>query len=281
MEAIIYRKECKEGDKNYFLLASDMHTDDAGFDSAKWYSDANDAVSRHARIYLNGDILGLILPTDKKRYTRGRDIGNTDDKIGEAVAYAEKVLLPYVDFIDVIGCGNHETAVTKYHNIDATRLLIGFLNRSRSKTLPAIRHGGYTGFIRNVLYRKGDANKHAYDIFYNHGQGGSSPVTKGTIDLSRRTNIRADLIWLGHKHVNISEFMDSEIGLSHAGEVYEKEKRGIITGTYLKNAEQTNASEDGYTLSYQEEKCRTPQGRGSALLELTYYGDRIVSKVTT
>lgn len=281
MEAHIYSREAKENSRHYFLLASDLHTDDAEFDEKKWHSDAENAVNKDARIYLNGDILGLILPGDVKRYTRGRDAGDVDDKIGAAIEKAEKILSPYSDYIDVIGCGNHETAALKHHSVDATKLLVGFLNRSRSKSLYPIRHGGYSGFIRNTISGKSRAGSHSYDIFYNHGQGGSSPVTKGTIDLSRRTYIRADLIWLGHKHVNISEFMDSELGLSQRGDIYEREKRGVITGTYLRNFTQTNTQKNGYTLSYQEEKCRSPQGRGSALLELTYTRERITALVTT
>jgi hypothetical protein len=267
MELATYRRTYKDGDRFAYFLASDLHLDDPSFDEALFRSEMAMANKEDARVYLNGDILGLILPGDIKRYARGSDPGNVDDKIGAAVTRAENLLAPYVDIIDMIGTGNHETAVLKHHSVDATKLLIGFLNRRRDPRLPPIKHGGYTGFIR--LYFE-DENKHSdsYIIFYNHGQGGSSEVSRGIIDLQRRQYIRADLIWLGHKHKVVSTELDSEIGLNTKNRIYERKKRGVITGTYLSNFTETDADRDGYLLSYQEERQRTPQGRGGAILRL-------------
>ena len=277
MEVNIFRHTYREGDVFPIFLASDLHCDDKLFDIDRWRTDAENAKKEGARINLNGDILGLILPGDRKRYTRGNDLGDVDDKIGEAVDIAENALVPYADHIDVIGTGNHETAVLKHHSVDATKLLIGFLNRGRKHT---IKHGGYTGFIRYVFEHEAGGHSLAYDIYYNHGQG-AGEVTDGMIGLKRRQYIRADLIWLGHVHKNLSGFLAPEIGLSHTGQLYEAEKRGVITGTYLRNYKKTDASENGYILDYAEERMRVPQGRGGAMVRLTLRRDGIKARVET
>lgn len=281
MEKILWRREYKDNDSFHYCLASDLHIDDAGFDQDLFQRDMDRALSMGARIWLNGDVMGLILPGDLKRYVRGSDPGDLDDKIGAAVERAEKVLLPYVDHIDMIGTGNHETAVLKHHSVDATKMLIGFLNRARRPDLPKIRHGGYTGFIRISFDNPARKRTYAYDVFYNHGQGGSSDVTSGTIDLNRRQNVSADLIWMGHKHKKLSMMLPSEIGISNDGRLYEREVRGVMTGTYLRNVHETCADRDGYRLSYGEERMRTPQGRGCAFLRLDATRDGIRATVET
>ena len=280
MERAIWKRSYREGDTFSYFLASDLHAEDPLFDAALFAADMALAKEAKARVYLNGDILGLILPGDMKRYARGSDPGDVDDKIGASVENAEKILAPYVDMIDMIGTGNHETAVLKHNSVDATKLLIGFLNRRRDPKLHPIRHGGYTGFLR-LAFDDGSHHRTSYDVFYNHGQGGSAEVTSGIIDLQRRQNIDADLVWLGHKHKRISVMLAPAIGLNAAGNLYEREKRGVITGTYLRNLDETDAGKDGYRLSYAEERMRVPQGRGGAMLRLTVRRDGVVARVET
>ncbi len=281
MESHTWRTTYKDGDTFALFLASDLHLDDHLFDETLFREDMARAKAANARIALNGDILGLILPGDIKRYTRGNDPGEVDDKIGAAVERAEKILLPYVDMIDMIGIGNHETAVLKHHSSDTIKLLIGFLNRSRDKKLPPIRHGGYCGFLRYVFAEKDGGHAKAYTIYYNHGQGGAAEITNGIIDLQRRVYVDADMIWMGHKHKCMSTMLPSSIGLDQAGKIYERSKRGVMTGTYLKNVDETNAGETGYRLSFAEERMRTPQGRGGALVRLTIKRSGIVERVET
>jgi hypothetical protein len=281
MESHTWRKKYKDGDSFALFLASDLHIDDRLFDAALFAEDMARAVDAGARLSLNGDVFGFILPGDMKRYTRGNDPGDVDDKIGAAVEQAEKVLLPYVDMLDMIGCGNHETSVLKYHSVDATKMLIGFLNRSRSKDLPPIRHGGYTGFCRYVFAEDDGGHAHAYTIYYNHGQGGAADVTNGIIDLQRRGYIDADLVWMGHKHKCMSTMLPSTIGVDHMGKIFEAPKRGLMTGTYVKNVDETDAGASGYRLSFAEERMRTPQGQGGALLRLTVKRAGITARVET
>jgi len=282
MERIISRIGYKDGERFAYFLASDLHIDEPGFDEALFKKEFDAARAENARIYLNGDILGLILPGDMKRYTPSSDqYHEIDGKINKAIEHAEALLKPYVDLIDMIGCGNHETAVLKHHSVDATKLLIGFLNRSRNPKLSPIRHGGYTGFIRLIFEGVGRGHVQNYDIYYNHGQGTGGDVTDGLIGLKRREYISSDLIWMGHVHRKWSGIVGEEQGLDRMGNFYSREQRGVITGTYLRNLQETDASTKGYRLSFAEERMRRPQAQGGAMLRLTARRDGISAKVET
>lgn len=280
MERIIFRYKYKPGQRFPFFLASDLHLEDPDCDRALIAAEFDAAAAEGARILINGDVLSLILPGDLKRYTRGRDEGDIDDKIGAAVERAEAFLAPWVDSIDMIGCGNHETAILKHNSVDATKLLIGFLNRRRSPKLPPIRHGGYTGYIRFVFEDAGRGHVQAYDLFYCHGTGRGGEVSDAAIELQRFSTSRvADAIWLGHVHKVDSKQLAPLLGLDQRGNFYERPRRGIVTGTYLKNLAETDASANGYRLSYQEERQRVPQGRGGAMLRITARREGLIAKV--
>lgn len=252
------------------FYASDIHGDGGSFNEALFRRDFDRAKERGARIYLNGDVFDAIMPQDIKRYARGSDHHDTDGFLNAAIEEVEERLAPYVDNIDMIGCGNHETAVLKYHGFDMTHMLIGFLNRRRSKGLKPIVHGGYTGFIRYIIGPETGQNTRSLVVYYNHGQGGSAEVTDGIIDAKRRTYTRSDVIWLGHKHKRWAHIIDSEIGVDRWGLPYEKPRWAIMTGSYTTNATKTDASANGYRLNYGEERMRTPQGTGGIQATINY-----------
>ena len=257
-----YRALASTPDEMPFLLSSDIHFDEPGFDKELFTRDYDRAKKDGERILINGDVFGCILPSDLKRYTRGNDQSNTDGIINKALKDATELFRPYVDQIDMIGLGNHETAVLKYHHIDVTSLLIGFLNRRRDPSLPPIRHGGYTGYIRYQFDGPSRSHPQHFDIFYNHGQGGNAEVTDGIIDAKRRQYTRADLIWLGHKHKRWAIETEPEEGMADNGRIYTRKRWAVMTGCYSKATSETNATEDGYRLNYGEERMRTKQRTG-------------------
>ena len=266
MESHIFKHGYKalksKPDEVPIFFASDIHFDEPSFDRELFTRDFDRAKREGARILINGDVFGCILPGDLKRYTRGNDPGDTDGKINAALEKAEELFAPYVDNIDMIGLGNHEVSVLKYHHIDVTRMLIGFLNRRRSTGLPPIRHGGYTGYIRYQFSEPGRSHVQHFDIFYNHGQGGSAEVTDGIIDIKRRLYTRSDVIWLGHKHRRFADEIDHEEGMADNGRIYDRKRWGIMTGCYSKLDGETDATKDGYRINYGEERMRTKQRTG-------------------
>ena len=266
MESHVFKKKYRAlvstPDEMPFLLSSDIHFDEPGFDKELFTRDYDRAKKDGERILINGDVFGCILPSDLKRYTRGNDQSNTDGIINKALKDATELFRPYVDQIDMIGLGNHETSVLKYHHIDVTSMLLGSLALLRSPSLPPIRHGGYTGYIRYQFEGPSHSHVQHFDIFYNHGQGGSAEVTDGIIDAKRRQYTRADLIWLGHKHKRWAIEIEPEEGMADNGRIYTRKRWAVMTGCYSKATSETNATEDGYRLNYGEERMRTKQRTG-------------------
>ena len=268
MEVNTWRFDYSKQREFPFFLASDLHLRNPDCDEERIRRDMDKAKRRGCRILLLGDILDLILPGDPKRYTAGRDVAHVDAAVNDAVDYAVKFLEPWVNGIDMIAMGNHETAPLRFCSVDPILFLVRDLNRLRDKKLPPIKHGGYTGFLRMGFYLGTSGREKAVDIWYNHGQGGSSEVTRGAIDLTRRQYVKADLIWLGHKHKRLVMDLDYELGVTQKGAIYEKERRGVITGCYLRNYG-APGTESGYRLSYAEQRMRTPQARGGAYVTVS------------
>ena len=268
----------------HFALMSDLHLEALDHNRKLLDLDLQRAVDLDARIYLNGDIFDFILPGDRKRHAIGRNPYSEDDQLGEIMGDVIKFLMPYKDRIDMIGVGNHEVSVVKYHHVDPIKWLIMELQRERDKSLPSIHHGGYTGFIRHV-YRHGEnRGTRTYDIWYNHGTGGSSPVTKGMIDINRAViGNAADLYWMGHKHTAIQDNSIKLRMVNKAGEIVVKKRKAVFTGGYKTD---TLLGHDymkhGYKVDYGEESHLSLQADGCAILTQEVIGGNygIISRIS-
>lgn len=255
----------------YFGLFSDLHIDADDVDRRKMIRDLNEVVEKDGRIFINGDSFDAIFPTDKKRYTRGSDPGEHDAKMNVMVREVADVLRPYANYIDLIGVGNHETSPIKYNNFDPVMALCYDLNRDRDKSLAPIKHGGYRGFIRLVFDNGNKEAVSTYDIFYDHGKGGSASVTKGMIDINRFVyGYNADLYWFGHKHTSIMDDGIRKVGLNRAGKIVVTEHRAVFTAGYKKPfvVHENSYNDTGYMLNYGEERMIQPQADGYALLHI-------------
>jgi hypothetical protein len=278
----VYRFDYTKQKEFGWLLASDLHDDDMFFDNELFQKQFDEAVSKGYRILLNGDVLSMYLPKDIKRYTSGQDkVTGVDAKMNLIVGRVYERLTPYVEYIDEIGTGNHEVSILKYHSFDATLQLIGRLNGIRKNPQP-IKHGGYTGWIRFIFNRGGGRSGTAhYDIFRDHGKGGSAEVTRGMIDLQRLQHKHADLIWLAHKHQVISTLLERNEGIASSNRIYSRLKRGLITGCYKKplktyenhkvkteaGMEKYDINKHGYIVDYGETKMRVGEHSGGHSLE--------------
>jgi predicted phosphodiesterase len=268
----------------YFLLVSDLHIDSPGFDKKLALEYFDEAVEKQARIFINGDTVSVILKNDKKRYMKSVDKYRNDNALNEITEEAIEFLKPYVNYIDVIGVGNHEVSIMKYHDYDIIRQVVMSLNKMRDKNLEPIRQGGYQGFIRLNFWHDGKSEKSAkryYDIFYNHGQGGQAEITKGMIDIARREYIDADLIWLGHKHKFIQDNDMPLIWLDREGRIRTKHRRGLITGSFKSDLRAYDIEEEGYKSSFGLEKMRTLESKGAAFLKINISGGNLKSRIIT
>jgi len=263
----------KCGDTVSVRLMSDLHLGASCVDYDLIKEECEDAKSRNARICINGDLLDLILPKDHKRYVPDAlhpSIAGRRDVLNASVKLAVKILKPYAHLIDLIGMGNHETAVEKYHAADPIAMVIDELQRH---TDHKIFYGGYNGFIdyRLETVRGKTPRGSRLVIFYHHGGGGSSPVTKGMIDFNRLGYVHADVKWVGHKH---NRFHDHEQSLGCPMDGYKpllKDVRHIMTGSYMDaypGQSQESIWENGRRSSYAGDGAMRPQGKGGWRLDI-------------
>lgn len=201
MTVIEYKAEANEV---ALCLMSDLHIGGLHVDYDLIEKELKRAKSMGAKILLNGDIFDAILPGDRKRYRANnlhpRMYQAGDDMIGESIRWAIELLEPYKDDIIMIGDGNHDDAVARYHHIEPVKHLVIALNGAGGSK---IKYGGYHGFIHvKLLVSKSDNRYASYVIHYHHGAGGAAPVTKGAITFSRAAMWLegVDAIWRGHTH---------------------------------------------------------------------------------
>lgn len=197
--------ELKIQDTIEFFLASDLHLDHPKCHRALLRQHFEETIARGGYILLNGDILCIMQGKFDKRGNKAsvraeHSKGNYFDLVeDEAVEF----LLPYARHILFMGYGNHETGVMERTEHD---LLRGICDKIYNKTGHRIVLGQYHGFIwirAGVTTKKFDQNgRISYLIYYNHGTGGESPVTKGQIEFERKqTHVEGhDAMWMGNNH---------------------------------------------------------------------------------
>ena len=268
-------------------LMSDLHIGAPQVDYKLIDKELKLAKENGDRILINGDIWDLILPKDHKRFTPSvlhpRLHGRTD-VVNAAIDWAVEILSPYAHLIDMIGLGNHETSIEKFHSLDPLSILIHKLQEQ----LPAknkdhqINYGGYTGFV-DYRFRWNEGGKVEDDnrgggrnrvvVYYHHGSGADAPVTKGTIDMARKGWVRADLVWMGHKHVRLSshilQMSCPEVGVQPVFHDVRQVISGAYFDTYVGQAQDT-IRKHGRRTNYAADAGFAPQGKGGARLLLTF-----------
>lgn len=117
--------------------------------------------------------------------------------INQLIDYGANALEPYADNIALIGLGNHETSLKKNMDIDIMSLLSRELG-ARQRHAPLI--GGYTGWV--IVRYKMSTLANRIVIYFHHGTGGNSPVSRGAIKAHRRATFieGADFVISGHIH---------------------------------------------------------------------------------
>lgn len=273
MQAFIQKHDYSKQKEFEFFLCSDLHFGNKGQNKTLLKAEFDEAKRRNAKIFINGDWGEFIMSGDMKRYHPSSDAYGTDNNLNMTINEAFDFLSEYVENIAMIGCGNHETSVSKFHHFDPTQQLIYSLNL-KHKT--KIIHGQYGGFIvLSFEHGKNRATKQ-FKIFYNHGQGGTAEISKGAIDINRHMATKnADLIWLGHKHTKILLPSEHILEVNKSGEIIQRARAGLITGAYLNVAHQYDAMKKGYNISYGEERMRGLQSTGGAFLKIKIANNEI------
>lgn len=161
------------------------------------------AKERDALIFFNGDLFdamqGKMDPRRSLENVRPEDAGQ--DYYDRIVKHAAEDYGPYADNIALIAKGNHETAVLDKTNTDLVSNLVYRLNQEHATDGHVIYSGFYGGWVR-FMFRYNTTKRASKAMKYNHGGGGSAPVTRGVIKTNRQAVYLpdADIVWNGHNH---------------------------------------------------------------------------------
>ena len=194
------------------------------------------AVDEARRILINGDLIDGIFPKDFKRYVPSvvmAAMSGRDDLLNSTVQYAIDFLTPYKEYIDFIGVGNHELSVLQYHSYDVMRPICQGLSTTAHK----VKQGQYMGFLRYPLSAT-STQVHNYDIYYTHGAGGASPVTKGMIEFNRILSgvQNVNMVWAGHMHTT-TWTAENRLSMNQVGEVKNTIVDAVRTAGFLGHKE--------------------------------------------
>jgi hypothetical protein len=252
------------------MLMSDLHIGSSGVDYDRLEKDLRLAREFEARILLNGDVLDLILPGDRKRFDpRGvhESLRGKANVTNGQIELALKILSPYADLIDIVGVGNHETALEKYHSVDPTQILVHQLHQAGS----TCAYGGYEGWYR-VQIRANDRKVWSWNLRYHHGMGGAAPVTKGMIDFARfgLWVEGADCLWVGHKHNRFIDWARREFCTSQ-GSVQHRDVLHVMSGSYYpgrSGQSSEDAMQNGRKGGWAHDSGFSPQAMGGHMIEL-------------
>lgn len=262
-------------------LVSDLHLGSSLLDLDFLEAELWEVHRAGDRLLINGDVLDLILPSDKKRYLpaaihprlRGRD-----DLVGAVLEWAEELLAPHVDRIDLIGCGNHDAQLEKAGSFDPVYELVRRLNL-RCTPGHKIAYGGYCGFVE---YKFLPPYKQRFVIYYHHGwgAGGSLKQASGDLDRLLAQVEGADLFWLGHRHVKMQTHLQ-RLRVGPRG-VDIREVRFVRTGSYLKpygGRDSRSMLSSGRRGNYVADGGLPPQGLGGARVQFSPRGPRLEVRV--
>jgi hypothetical protein len=255
----------RHGTEAWILWMTDEHWDHPKCDLDLLKQHHDEAAARGALIVKAGDTFCAMQGQWDKRADKSslRPEHQRGDYLDALVKTAADWYSPWKANIGLIGLGNHETAIYKYHE---TCLVERLCQSLRDKG--GITHkGGYTGWVRLMLTGHG-TKRFSYRVHYDHGYGGGGPVTKGAIDFNRKAEyIDADAIVMGHVHYKNSN-AGQRVRLNESSVLTKEPVYYIRCGTYK------DEYEDGYA-GYHIEKGRGPRPLGGWWQRFTIRRDHL------
>jgi hypothetical protein len=226
-DCVVIRMTYQKDWEQWFLLHSDVHYDNKKCERGMLKIHHDEALEKGAGILDFGDFFdvmgGKYDPRSGKsdirpEYCKGSYF---DAVVNDAASYLQK----YKDNIIMIAEGNHEISIQNRQEINLTDRLIEKVN-------PNIIKGKYTGWIRFQFEHEAGGSRVAKTMYYTHGSGGNSPVTRGVLSTARRQDfIDADILVSGHIHTEFA-LSRPRMKLNDQGNQVIYEQEHLQLGTY-------------------------------------------------
>lgn len=224
-DAFVVRLTVKAGWEQWVLLMSDEHFDSKHCDRDLLRKHHEQAVERNALIFKFGDLFDCMGGKWDKRSSKAdiRPEYQTGQYFDTVVQDAANFYGKYAANIALITDGNHEASIQHKHEINLLDRLAEKIN---------VKRGKYSGFIRFQFESQNQGGRSSYTMYYNHGSGGNSPVTRGAIKTNRRQHdIDADFYISGHIHTSM-DIPRPRVKLNEQCNAILTEPQHILLGTY-------------------------------------------------
>jgi hypothetical protein len=260
-EVLVLRHEdVKYGWEQWYLLAADVHYDNPTCDRRMFHRHLNEAKDKNAKVMLFGDTLDAMQGRGDPRSSKDEtdEEYNADDYMDLLVDRTAHKLNPWLDLFELITLGNHEHAALQHYGTNIARRLAHRLGA---------QYSGYAGFVRFRFSAK-NGRRTSRLLYYHHGGGGGGPVTKGTLNPSRRGLYQpdADIIVAGHIHEQWL-FPITRVRVSDGDRVYKDKQYHLQIPTY----------KDEWSLqgnSFPMRKEQPPKPLGAWWLKFYYHSDK-------
>lgn len=217
------------------LVISDVHYDSLKCDRKLLKAHLDEIKKKNGIIFIIGDWFDVMATYGDKRTKREevdpRYIVKGRSYLDVVIEDSIEFLAPYAHHIGLIGYGNHETTIHKFHDTDPLRRLVMGLN---AKCDSSIQLGQYSGFIfMNFKYRKGSVSSEKV-LHYHHGYGGNAKRSKGMlhVQLQAAKYPQADIMVRGHNHMKWYDPSHMRWRINQAGKIYKDNIHYIQTGSY-------------------------------------------------
>jgi hypothetical protein len=251
--------------KAKIAILSDIHWDNPKCDRQLLKKHLDYCLEHNIPVHINGDMFCLMQGRGDRRSSKSDILPehNNSKYLDSIVQTAVEWFTPYKDILTVIGYGNHETAIIKWQETDILQRFVDLFNMTNGTE---IYTGGYGGWMIYQLKFKGNTRT-TFKHKYFHGSGGGGVVTKGSINLTRATEMYEgfDIFSMGHIHENSCRNDSIEILSTQNGcyDVKLKEIHLAITGTYK---EEYGDGSKGWHI----ERGAPPKTVGGRILELSF-----------
>jgi hypothetical protein len=189
------------GWERWLLLRTDAHHDNRFCNQKMERKHLEQAKDRDACILDAGDLFCAMQGKWDKRADQAQLI---PELRGPATSYSDELVRYCADFYEpfalnwgMLSPGNHESEFRRRNETNLTERLA---ERLKVKGSP-VQVGTYRGWVRLAL-RINSTKQTTKMIAYEHGYGGGARVTKGLIQMNRKSAVvaDADILWAGHNH---------------------------------------------------------------------------------
>jgi hypothetical protein len=174
---------------------------------------------------------------------------------------------PYQERIIVLGKGHHDLGVLEHTNSDLISRVVGAMGGTS-----IMQVGSFAGVVK-IKFNRSKTSQKSLTIFYSHGGGSNSPVTKGVIQTARQAVFlpEAHIVHNGHNHQGYI-LPQPRMRLNQNNEIYTEMQWFVRTPGY----KQTGTVGD----SWEAQKMFGPSPSGCVLVNVKVTSDESGFRIT-